>query len=211
MTGTGSIMDGQTVVSVIDASIPNGVRIRLEAANSSLLAHDLIILPPYERGGADFYGQDDVYALRLARDAGLDAAYLHDLQDRDYLQEYSAGWAVEFAIAFSANVASVDFVGISSYVIARARQAVSRGLHVGPADKVPVRITVANYHRESTGELTLKGLKIEGSADAAAEALRILVDPHPGISGQQGAIPIESRPDTREENSGAQIKDQTKR
>jgi hypothetical protein len=176
-----------------------------------LLAHDLIILPPYQRSDGDFYGPDDVYAIRLARDAGLNATYLHEANDRGYLHEYSAGWAAEFAIAFSANVASVDFVGITNYIIARARQAVRRGLHVGPAEKVPVRITVTKYHRESTGELTLNGLKIEGPADAAAEALRILVDPRPVISGQPGAPAIKPQASVLEEGSGEQANNRAKK
>jgi len=192
MAGIEPETDAQAGASVISISIPGDVHAKLETANSSLLAHDLIILPPHDRSGASFYGPDDVYAVRLARGVGIDAAYLDEARNRDYLHEYSAGWAVEFAIAFSANVASADFVGITNYVMARAHQAVRKGLHIGPAEKVPVRITVASYHREPTGEVNLKGLKIEGSAAATAEALRILVDPQVGNSGQPGAPAIEA-------------------
>jgi hypothetical protein len=165
--------DNQAEVQVISISLPADVRAMLEAADPDVR---VLILPPYQRDGRSFYGPDDVDAVRLARGAGLNAAFLHKAEDRQYLHEYSAGWAVNFAIAFAAHLAAEDVAGMLNYVIARARKAVHEGLHAGPVEKVPLMITVGNYHRETDGAMTLKGLEIEGPAAAAVEALRALVE-----------------------------------
>lgn len=199
MTGVGnpapqSGTDTETEVQLISISMPGDIRAMLEAADPDVRAHDLLILPPYQRDGRSFYGADDVDAVRLARSAGLNAAFLHKAEDREYLHEYSAGWAVEFAIAFAAHAAAEDVVGMVNYVIARARMAVQKGLHTGPVENVPLRISVANYHREADGTMTLKGLKIEGSAAGAAEALRTLVDSNKQTGGLPQPVSADTSP-----------------
>lgn len=166
--------DNQAEVQVISISLPAEIRAMLEAADPDVR---VFILPPYQRDGRSFYGPDDVDAVRLARGAGLNAAFLHKAKDREYLHEYSAGWVVDFAVAFAAHLAAEDVVGMLNYIIARARKAVREGLHAGPVEKVPLRITVASYQREAGGEMTLNGLEIEGSEAAAVEALRTLIEP----------------------------------
>ena len=172
--------DNQTEVQVISISLPADVRAMLEAADPDV---QVLILPPYQRDGRSFYGPDDVDAVRLARSAGLNGAFLHKAEDREYLHEYSAGWAVDFAIAFAAHLAAEDVAGMLNYVIARARKAVNEGLHAGPVEKVPLKITVGTYHRETDGAMTLEGLEIEGSAAAAVEALRTLVETDKRVDG----------------------------
>ena len=162
-------------VQVSTTSLSDAVEAMLQAAGPGLRDHDLLVLPPYQRDGYSLYGSADVDAVRLARKAGLDAAFLHGAEAREYLHEYSAGWAVEFAIALSAHVAAINLISLGSYVIARARKAVDEGLHAGPVEDVPIRITVAYFHRDADGSETLKDLRIEGPTAAAAEMLSTLV------------------------------------
>ena len=161
---------------MIATDLPDDVAAMLEATGPALRAHDLLVLPPYRRDDHSLYGPDDVKAVRLARSAGLNAAFLHKAEDREYLHEYSAGWAVEFAIALGAHVTAINVIAVVNYVIARAREAVDEGLHAGPAEDVPLRMTLAHFHREADGATTPKGLKIEGPTAAAAAVLRALID-----------------------------------
>jgi hypothetical protein len=148
----------------------------LQAIGPMLGNREVLVLPTYQRDGRVLYGSHDLDAVRLARNNGLNAAFLHKAEDREYLHEYSAGWVVEFAIALSANVAAVGLTPLVNYVIARARQAVDHGLHSGPAEDVPLRMTVAHFHHGADGAMDLEGLKIKGPAGAAAEVLRALVE-----------------------------------
>jgi hypothetical protein len=164
-------------VQVTEAVLDDDVEAMLWTMGPSLRGYELLVLPPYQRGGRSLYGPDDVDAVRLARSAGLNAAFLYGAQDREYLHEYSAGWVVEFAIAASAHVTAINLTAMAKYFIARARKAVDEGLHKGPVEQVTLRVNVARFRRDADGAVTLKRLKIEGPATAACAALHTLLSP----------------------------------
>jgi hypothetical protein len=179
--------EGPTDVELISIDLPADVRSMLQAADPDI---PVLILPPHQRDGRSYYGPDDVDAVRLARKVGLNAAFLHKAEDREYLHEYSAGWAVDFAVAFAAQIAAEDVVGIINYIIARAHKAVHDGLHIGPAEKVPLDITVTSYRREPDGTLVLKGVRIKGSEAGAIQAIRTLVNS--SMQADESAEPVAS-------------------
>jgi hypothetical protein len=166
---------------VTEAVLFDDIEAMLQTMGPSLHGYDLLVLPPYRRGGQSLYGPDDVDAVRLARGAGLNAAFLHDAQDREYVHEYSAGWVVEFAVATSANVTAIGLAATAKYFMARARKAVDEGLHEGPAEQVTLRVKFARFRRGVDGSITLKGLNIEGPASAVASALHMLLDSYPEL------------------------------
>lgn len=173
---------------VTEAALFDDVEAMLQAMGPSLHGHDLLVLPPYRRGDQSLYGPDDVDAVRLARGVGLNAAFLHDAQDREYLHEYSAGWVVEFAIATSANVTAIGLAATAKYFMARAKRAVDEGLHEGPAEQVTLRVKFARFRRGVDGTITLKGLNIEGPAPAVASALHMLLDSNPEPDGPKHEV-----------------------
>jgi hypothetical protein len=175
--GSGERTADRPEVQVTEAVLYDDVEAMLRTMGSSLHGYDLLILPPYQRGGQSLYGPDDVDAVRLARSAGLNAAFLHGAQDREYLHEYSAGWVVEFAIAASAHVTAINLTAMAKYFMARARKAVDEGLHEGPAEQVTLRVKIARFRRDADGAVTLKRLNIEGPASAASAALHTLLSP----------------------------------
>jgi hypothetical protein len=170
---------------VTEAVLFDDVEAILQTMGPSLHGHDLLVLPPYRRGGQSLYGPDDVDAVRLAHGAGLNAAFLHNAQDREYLHEYSAGWVVEFAIATSANVTAIGLAATAKYFMARARKAVDEGLHKGPAEQVTLRVKSARFWRGDDGSITIKGLNIEGPAPAVISALHTLLDPKNEVSSSK--------------------------
>lgn len=167
----------QLDVQVTETSLYVDVETMLQAVGPSLGDHDILVLPPYQRDGRSLYGHADVDAVRLARKVGLNAAFLYGAEERRYLHEYSAGWLVAFAVALGANVSSVGLAALANYFMARARKAVDEGLHSGPVENVPIQVRVARFHRGADGEVTLKGLRIEGPAAPATETLRTLLRP----------------------------------
>lgn len=96
---------GESYAAPIAAvTLADDVEARLRAFGPGLGDHDMLVLPPYQRNHESLYDLDDADAIRLAREAGITAAFLHQSQDRRYLQEYSAGAAlINFAIALGAN------------------------------------------------------------------------------------------------------------
>lgn len=168
----------QSRTQVTEIRLYGDVESMLNAMGPSLGDHDILVLPPYQREGRSLYGRADMEAVRLARKVGLNAAFLHGAEERQYLHEYSAGWLVEFAVVLGANISSVSVVALVNYFMARARKAVDEGLHPGPVEDTPTRVSLARFHRDASGEVTLKGLKIEGPAGHSAEALRALLSPH---------------------------------
>jgi hypothetical protein len=66
-------------------------------------------------------------------------------------------------------------VPLSNYIVARVRHVIRRGLHSGPEDAVPIRLTLAQYRRDADGGVVIGGLKIEGTESATIAALRELV------------------------------------
>jgi hypothetical protein len=182
--------------SIAETTLASDVEARLRALGPRLGDHDMLVLPPYQRSGVSLYDLDDVEAIRLARDAGLDAAFLDGPEDRRYLQEYSAGAVINFAIAFGANITSQGLAPLVNYVIARAKQAVARGLHSGPVEEVPVSLEIASFSRTSDGTFNLTGLKLHGPPPVVAEALRGLLDPGPQvIAGAPDDLPKGSSED----------------
>jgi hypothetical protein len=170
---------------VTEAVLFDDIEAILQTMGPSLHGHDLLVLPPYRRGGQSLYGPDDVNAVRLARGVGLNAAFLHNAEDREYLHEYSAGWVVEFAIATSANVTAIGLAATAKYIMARARKAVDEGLHKGPAEQVTLRVKFARFRRGSDGSMNLKGLDIEGPAPAVISALHTLLNPKNEVSASE--------------------------
>jgi hypothetical protein len=205
--GSGEDTPVQAAARVTEADLYDDVEAVLRTRGPSLDSYELLVLPPYQRGGQSLYGPDDVDAVRLARSAGLNAAFLHDAQDREYLHEYSAGWAVEFAIAASAHVAAINVTAMAKYFMARARKAVDEGVHQGPAEQVPLRVSLARYQRDADGALNFKGLKIEGPAAAASTALHTLLgaplesrDPPQPELGKTGQAELEPSSQTDMDN-----------
>ena len=86
-------------------------------------------------------------------------------------------------------MAAAGITGAAAYVLVRARDAVHHGLHPGPDEAVPVRMTVAQVRRDKDGRVTLKGLRIEGPAGAVSDTLRTLL----GAESSASAV-NESRP-----------------
>lgn len=177
-------------VQVTDAALCDDVEAMLWTMGPSLGGYELLILPPYQRGGQSIYGPDDVDAVRLARSAGLNAAFLQGAQNREYLHEYSAGWVVEFAIAAAAHVTVDSLTAMAKYLMARAQKAVDEGLHEGPTEQVTLRVRITRFRRDADGAITLKSLNIEGPATAASETLHILLSSGP--KSEEPAKPAET-------------------
>ena len=177
--------DARPAAQLTPTSLSGDVEAALRTAASAIGNLDMLVLPPYERGGRSMYGPDDVGAVRLAREAGTNAAFLQKAADREYLHEFSAGWVIEFAIALGANVAAAGIAGAVTYVKLRARDAVRQGLHPGPDEEVPVRMTVARIRRTTDGE-TSTAFRVEGPAEAVADALRtLLAGESPGLASDE--------------------------
>jgi len=173
--GPGERAAGRAEAQVTEAVLDDDVEAMLWTMGPSLQGYELLVLPPYQRGGKSLYGPDDVDAVRLARSAGLNAAFLHGGPDREYVHEYSAGWVVEFAIASSAHITAINLTAMAKYFMARARKAVDEGLHDGPVEQVTLRVKFARFRRDADGAVTLKRLNIEGPAAAVTAALHTLL------------------------------------
>jgi len=93
--------DARPAAQVTSATLSRDVEVELRTAASGIGNLNMVVLPPHERGGRSMYGPGDVDAVRLAREAGVNAAFLYKAANREYLHEYSAGWAIEFAIALA--------------------------------------------------------------------------------------------------------------
>ena len=172
-----SASGGSPWTPVVTATLASDVEIRLRALGPDLGDHDMLILPPYQRDGESLYDLADTDALRLARKAGMDADFLHQSQDRRYLQEYSAGTVINFAIALGANITSQGLTPVINYVVARIQQAIDRGLHSGPVEAVPVSLEIASYSKSPEGAIKLEGLKANGLLTDITRTLRVLVSP----------------------------------
>ncbi|HEV2370736.1 MAG TPA: hypothetical protein VGS19_01090 [Streptosporangiaceae bacterium] len=175
-------------VTIATAALGTEVESMLRTMGPELDAHELLVLPPYEREGRSYYGDGDLDALRLARELGISAAFLHSPEDREYLQEYSAGFVVEFAVSVGEGVTAISIGFLAKYVLARARQALHKGLHAGPEKEIPLKLTVATVRREKNGSVKIKGLKVEGPAGDVAGALHGLLDTK--LSALEGPSPV---------------------
>ena len=143
--------DGPLHAEVNSVALPDQVTQRLRKVRIDAAPYEMYVLPPYQRDGCTLYGSDDLVAVRLARGVGLRAAFLDSAEDREYLQEYSAGYLVQFAVAFAANVATLPVTPLVDYIKARVRYIIDRGLHSGPEENVPISVTVAQYRRGADG------------------------------------------------------------
>lgn len=155
-------------------SLPDDVMARLIALEDEHM-DKVWIVPTVPRGGSTYYDPNDVYALKLAQKANLDAAYLIPSNERRYIEEFAAGWALELALAIAQNLTVDMATSIGTYLLERAKLAIQVGLHNGPAENVPIRFSLAEYERAADGAVRLNNLQIEGEAAAVAETVRALV------------------------------------
>ncbi|WP_205862718.1 hypothetical protein [Planosporangium thailandense] len=114
-------------------------------------------------------------AVQVARKGGLDAAYLVPAEDRTYLEEYSAEWVLELAVAVMQGMTQDIATGIGAYLWERAKYVVGVGHHSGPVESVPMRLGLARYEREADGAVRIDNLVIEGSPENVEAAVRALV------------------------------------
>ena len=187
----------ETEANCTKAPLPADVNSRLLGIDGSLPGKNILILPTRSRNGVTHYLADDVNALKMAASVGLDVAYLIPSDERTYLEEYSADWALELGLAVIQSITVEMATGIGSYLLARAKQAVAAGLHRGPATEVPVRLSLARYERDQQGRVCIENLKIEGGTKSVAAIVQELAKSIES-DGTSRAITQEGEPSSRE-------------
>jgi hypothetical protein len=166
-------VDSLAPFSIVEQPLPLDVATRwLSLGSSSAL---VLLLPTQTREDVTYYQADDVEALKIARQVGLEAAYLIDASERRYLNEFASGWALELAIGIAANVAAAGVEALAAYVLGRVRRAIQLGRHEGPEQNVPLKLQIGQFSRTPSGEPVIKNLLLEGPAGEAIEAIRLIV------------------------------------
>lgn len=165
----------ETTAMQSSAALPADVEARLTAVAGDLINKAVLILPTQTRDRVTHYLSDDLGAMKLAFAVGLDSAFLVPSDERTYLEEYSAEWALDLALAVMQTMTLEIATGIGAYLWERAKMAIDRGQHAGPPSKVPLRVSVARYERDTEGRIAIDNLKIEGDTETVAEVVRNLV------------------------------------
>jgi hypothetical protein len=163
---------GTTVVH--SSPLPADVVSRIEALTADD-ADKVWIVPTITRDGSTRYDPSDIHALKLAKEANLDAAYLVPSEERTYIAEFSAEWILQVALAVTTNLTVDVATNIGAYLLKRALHAVGMGQHQGSAEAVRVKLSLAQFERTADGAMSLENLQIEGNAAGVAAAITALV------------------------------------
>jgi len=135
--------------------------------------HDILLLPRVTRQGQTLYVPEDLDAPSMAREAGLDAAFLHDGPLRRYLHENAAtAWELQCALAIGQTVSAAGIIALAKYFRARVRRAQKEGVYEGEEAAAPVKVTVAHFEEvSSTRALTISAVQFAGPLDDVCEVI----------------------------------------
>jgi hypothetical protein len=157
--------------------IDEGTLARLRDRAAARPLPQVLVLPSQVRDGIGYYSELDVDAVKIARDAGVDAEFLDDRADRRFLSEYSADVIVAFAIAVAQQLTVDGVIAIGRYLLARLGTLSRRGL-THAIEETRVRVDIDQVEvRTPSAEITVKGLRFEASGrHAVTEVVRGLTD-----------------------------------
>jgi hypothetical protein len=126
----GTLIEGQV-------DLPPDVVSALTERGPELGGHQALLLPAAVRGEGAFYLSDDLDGRACAQEAGLDAVFLYDGNQRRYLSENAAGWELQAAVAVAENLGADGIVALVAYLWHRVRRAKERGLYEGKEGSAP--------------------------------------------------------------------------
>lgn len=137
----------------------------------------MLVLPTKIRSNGVWYSIDDAETLAEARNAGFNARPLD--AEPTFLDEFSAGWVTDLAVAFGGGVGVLAVQALGSLLWARAHGALARERANGEAADVPVRLTIV-VSRDPDGS-EMRAVSVEGVTvdvvDALGAAFEVLEKP----------------------------------
>jgi hypothetical protein len=144
-------------------TLPEDVEAALAERGPALGGRQLVLLPRETRDGRTYFLEDDIEALALAREVGLDAAFLFDGEDRRFLHENTAGWELAAAVAISEDLGATGIAALIRYLFQRVRHAKKEGLYRGEESTAPLKLTITQVRQDgASGDTSTQTVKIEG-------------------------------------------------
>jgi hypothetical protein len=156
--------------------LPQDVAAALAERGPTLGGHQLVLLPRETRDGRTYFLDDDIDALTLAREEGLDAAFLFDGENRRFLHENAAGWELAAAVAVAENLGATGIAALARSLLQRVRRAKEEGLYDGEESAAPLKLTITQVRQDGvTGNTSTQAIQIEGNLESVTSAVKRLL------------------------------------
>jgi hypothetical protein len=157
-------------------TLPEDVEAALAERGPALGGRQLVLLPRETRDGRTYFLEDDIEALALAREVGLDAAFLFDGENRRFLHENAAGWELAAAVAISEDLGAAGLAALIRYLFQRVRHAKKEGLYCGEESTAPLKLTIAQVRQDgASGDTSTQTVQIEGDLESVTSVVERLL------------------------------------